>query len=44
MICHHLKMERQTYYNYMKTGNIPLVRANAMLKFIYAQEKAREKE
>lgn len=43
-VCRHLGMDRQTYYNYMKTGNIPLARANAMLKFIYAKEKEQERE
>jgi hypothetical protein len=37
-VCRHLEMDRQTYYNYMRTGNIPLARANAMLKFIYSKQ------
>lgn len=43
-LCRGVGIDRQQYHRNRVSGRIWLDRANAMLKFIYAQEKAREKE
>ena len=43
-LCRGVGIDRQQYHRHRENGRIWLDRANAMLKFIYAQENAKEKE
>ena len=40
-LCRGVDIDRQQYHRHRISGRIWLDRANAMLKFVYAQEKAR---
>lgn len=42
-LCRELDIDRQQYHRHRVSGRIWLDRANAMLKFIYAKEKERER-